>query len=143
MPRFADEIKPLLDQAFLDLQTAWPDCEAYKGAPRTQVQGNFATLEIEAVPSEFGTVRQVQMAVSFTIVGYFEIVAGENVEEARIERLDALASVYEASETYYDLANNPMITNADFPNLDDKDMYAVRATFSCLTFGAWGNDAPA
>lgn len=143
MPRFTDEIKPLLNQAYLDLQSAWPDCECFKGAPRTEVVGNAATLEIDSVPSEFASVKQVQMAVSFRITGQFEILDGENVEEARIERLDALASVFEASETYYDLANNPMITNGEFPNLEEPDMYAVVATFSCLSFGAWGNDAPA
>lgn len=52
----------------------------------------------------------------------------------------AFCSVLEAHETYYDLANLPLVSEVNLPDINEQDEYQVEITFTCTSFGKWGND---
>jgi hypothetical protein len=143
MPRLVNEIKPLLDQVFLDVQSAWPECTVYKGAPRTDVSTPFATVAMDSIGNSFNAVREIGMAVTVRVFGFFPLPVSQNVEDAKLEKADHLISVLEAHETYYDLANLPLVSEVNLPDINEQDQYQVEITFTCTSFGKWGNDEDA
>jgi hypothetical protein len=143
MPRLTNEIKPLLDQVFRDVQSAWPECTVFKGAPRTEQNAPYATVAMDTIGNSFATVRDIGMAVAIRVIGLFPIVASQNVEDAKLDKADLLISVLEANETYYDLANLPLVSEVNLPDINEQDEYQVEITFTCTSFGKWGNDEDA
>lgn len=147
MPRLLAEIKPLLDQVVQDVESAWPQCKVNKGASRIVETLPYAVVALDSIGNSFETMRTVSMGVSVKIHGIFPIPttgeeAGENLEDLKLKRLDELVQVLEASETYYELANLPLVSEMSLPDEDEEDRYRVEATFACSSIGGWGNENP-